>query len=624
MTSFWHNLRTKITSQRGLVGSLLALVLFGLFLRLWSFSAIPMAYYHDELDYVITGQSIRQWGTDLPGNWKPSSLTPVKTQNITAEVTPIIHAAVQTLFRPEVTYGRITGVIFGLATVVLTGLLFWLLLQRWEPAVLAMVGVGTNPWHIYLSRLGYEAVISLFFQVLFIYSAVLFTKATTRRGIFFSLLLGASAQWMSYYTYHSVKFLIPILTITLLGWIAFQRRSWKLSIISIVVFLGCTVSLLGHSIAVQKAGLFGERKSELLFSTEYLQETVNLSRHQALTIPGMRWWYNKPSVLASELVKHYVSVFDIYRLFVSGYEGGFQFSLAVHGFFTLSSIPLLVLGAVWLWRNARSTAVLVFSLLVVAPIPSAIMRSYQSIFRSALVYFLLATLVGIGMWSAWQWLSKRRWGKLVLPILMLFFLSELAWFGTRYFSRYPIVTADNHYFSQKLLAGYLFRSNRPTEVVLENNMFSTARSFVFYNQKLAELSPQERQQFSRQSAGYTIGNVHFDQSCPNTPLNENTLYVVETGQFETCHLADYLATASSNLVKIRSTDSGQVFDLPGLASPIDNRTYYYLLGDTTCASLPESTFIHPNELRLFNVHALSDQELCQNWVKLDPKPVPSL
>lgn len=580
------------------------LVVAGLFLRLFKLNQIPVSYYHDEMDYVLTGETVARWGTDLTGQWSPWQLLPLHTYNYTAELPAVIQAAVQQVFGYGPGSGHAASAIFGLLTVGLAAYLAWKLSGNKKIAFLASLVVLLNPWHIYISRMGYEAIISLAGQAIFVLGLVcLWQQRQSRwRNVLF-LLLGGLV--FGYFTYHGAKLTLLFLAgvgslLTIFPWP--KKPSKQQLIISLLVLL--TAGLLAtYSWFLTQRGFYGGRESEFIWTSEFLTSKVDLWHRQSIAWPLASKVVNKYTVLMWEATQRYLSTFDIYRLVVSGYESGFQFSLAVHGFWYLSSLFFLPLGLVTAWKKSvqQSAIKKIIILLFLSPVATAFSETYQSIFRSALTYYLLLIFVGWGMYYLHQkW--QRQWGAQVVFLLLI--LIQVIWFGVQYFGAYPVVSSENHYFDQELLAAYVARQHQPVEIYVENNAYQFARSLVFYNQLAPALTFEQRQQFSEVGRNeYNLAQAKVIGGCPGSKDVEITR-IMSAGTFADCGYEQYLATAEADLKTINT-----------LSSPRDSHAYFFLVPDTVCQQQEVGQFIHAPLLQQYNPHQLSLTEFCRTWVK---------
>src|SRR3972149_8527853 len=103
--------------------SLMILILFGLFFRFWQLNAIPVSLYHDELDYVFTGEAVARYGTDITGQWHPWQFRPLHTLNYTAETPVIWHALAQKLFGYGPRNAHTPAAIFGVGSIMVAAFL---------------------------------------------------------------------------------------------------------------------------------------------------------------------------------------------------------------------------------------------------------------------------------------------------------------------------------------------------------------------------------------------------------------------------------------------------------------------------------------------------------------------
>lgn len=594
---------------------LLPLFLIALFLRFHLLSDIPLSYYHDELDYVLNGEALARFGTDLSGQWQFQQLLPLHTLNVTAELPVIFHALVQQIFGLGVSSGHYPAAVFGVLTVGLLFVFIKILTGDKRLAMLSALVLALNPWHIYISRMGYEAVIAIFFQLAFICSLHQFLKHQDWRWSVPLLL----SSFFAFYSYHGSKLTMLFIGAASVFFIWWQRRlRARFKFIASALLIICLGLLAVRTWQLQAQGLLGERSSELLFDRQFLTETVDLQRRTALSFFGLDFLSNKASVLAVELFKHYVSVFDLHRVFISGYEGGFQFSLAVHGFFYLSSLPLIVLGLVWWWRKQRQALYFILLFLLTAPLTSAVMISQQSIFRSGLSYLLLAPLIAAGAIVVYErlWRWRSRW--LALGVFYLIFVLESLFFAHAYFARYPLVSAENHYFFERLLADYLRRSPAVTLAVVDEPVYSRARAIIAYNALLPELTLAQRAQFADSGrAAFELPGLLVSNDCP--VLDERLFtqpQVVAAAKFAECDYHSYLATAAATL----ANEQGEL-PLSALSSPLDSGAYFYLLGDQLCTEWTLPSFIHTPDINSYRFADLTTQEFCQTWVKQEFLPL---
>lgn len=593
------------------------IIILALFIRLSFLDAIPFSFYHDELDYSVTGQSIRHTGRDLTGQWNPWELKSLQTLNQTAELTASIHAIFFKLFYESILWARVATSVFGIATVLI---LFFVVksatgskhVSLWAAAFLAI-----NPWHIHISRSTFEAPISIFFQTLLLLSIVLIWKNfcinARVKKIIFPLIVFVASFFMGFFTYHGAKITLPAITVGVLPAFLLFKNRLKQKLIIIPLFL-IVVLLTGFWTVWQKEqGLVAER--DFVFSSEFLSQKVDEKRGVALVFSNRfeieSVVHNKITVFIDEFVRQYLSVFDFYRLFISGYEGGFQFSLIVHGFFMLSSIPLIPMGMWWMHKNIKKqTKLFLLLVFIVAPFASALTISVQSIFRSGLTYVMLASIAGIGAYQLLILIKKikqRQLSQVLTTLICLVLIFEGLRFGYLYFSQYPIRAVDNYDFKYRLLSEHLQRLSQSEEVIVRDSQpWLAARAHVGYANLSGKLNDKERANFIQvDTKKIVIGNIQFQKECPN--FEEEKVFITDLHSTSDCNIRDFVATVSAN----------QVLYTPAISSPLDSGTYYWLINDKLCKDFQLGRFISPKKLSSFRINRMRDQEFCETWVRAD-------
>jgi hypothetical protein len=275
-----ENFKSSLASQVIWWTGCAVLVVLGLWIRWWHLAAIPVGLYHDEMDYVLNGEAVAQFGTDLSGTWRPFELRPLHTQNYTAELPIAVHAVAQKIFGLGVESAHLPAALFGMMTVI------WLVWFVWQATHNRMLSAATgimvltSPWHIYISRLGYEAVLSLFCQIVCV-SMIWFLgqrhqlqqlqqfqeKKVNVKGKFRMML--AAGTWifllataivsfgLAYYLYHGAKFTMLVVVGVGGVWILRQKiPNWrKFAIVMSLCLTSCL--LLGQSWQMKGAGAIG-------------------------------------------------------------------------------------------------------------------------------------------------------------------------------------------------------------------------------------------------------------------------------------------------------------------------------------------------------------------------------
>ncbi len=603
----------------------LLIILIGLFLRFYLLSKIPLALYHDEMDHVFTGEAIARFGTDITGHWSFWRLIPLQTLNVVAELAGFFHAIGQKIFGYGPAFSHLTNATFGLMTCILLYFFTKKITNNKQIAIWSFIFLLINPWHIYLSRMNYEIVISLFFQLLTLFSFYLifynlkFSVTNYKRQLLYFFFFSLS-YFFAFFTYHGTKVVLPAVIIGLLFGAFFFQQNYKnkiyyfFSLLSVIIIIFNFIPLWHN----YKNNLLDNRvNSEFVISQENQIEILTPYRQESLSFPFQKFFINQPLSLLTEISKRYIFAWDIFRLF-SGQESGYQFSLNIHSFYYLSSLIFIIFGFGFLSKLPSSTKTFLLIIIFISPLATALSLSWQSIFRSALLYLILNLIAAMGIYSLFTKIKTHHFitKNFYILIILLFISIETINFGYHYFSRYPIITADNHYFSYRLLSAYLGHKNQEkTYVIVEESPYNYARAYVFYQQLMPQLTNEEKHQFSDPWAStIEINNVVFTKEC--LELEDKNNLILSSHKYSSCEY-DYSSIKYPSSIDEASIDNYKP-TINAISSPRDSGAYFYLLKGDLCQNQVINQFIHQTKIDTYQAEKLTLTDFCQNWVKAEP------
>ncbi|GAB4028117.1 MAG: hypothetical protein Fur0011_7440 [Candidatus Microgenomates bacterium] len=335
-------------------------------------------------------------------------------------------ALVQLVTGPTMASVRLPSAVAGVFAVYLTYELVLLLKLGSITAVLSSLLLALTPWHIHISRGGYEANVAL---TLGLGSVVLLLS---RRFVLSALLLVLSA-----YTYYTTKMFGPILLfftwVYLIDW-----SKYKSSLLNFAKYWLLTLVL---AIPIIYLALFEGGQVRFQSINIFVDKTVTPRVERA-----RNFFANPDSLLAklsenryiyhlSDFATYYLENFSGQFLFVGG-DSNVRYGLAGHGMLYLLDAPLIFLGLILLYHKNRRVWYFLVAWLLLAPLPTALVgRAYG--LRS------LAMLPIPQILSAYTlivWLSNGNKSKLIRIFstlyLVLYTLSVGNWLH-RYIYQYP-------------------------------------------------------------------------------------------------------------------------------------------------------------------------------------------
>jgi len=392
---------------------LLTISFLATFLRFYHLESNPPSPYWEEAALDYDAYAILKTGKDFHGHswplvafesfgdWKPSLY-------FYASVLPI------KFFGLQVFSVRFTSALAGSITVVLVYFLVKALLNSAPVALLSAFLLGISPWHLQVSRVGFETNLGLFLIVLGFY---LFIQGL-KKGWWLVL---ASLTWgLSIYAYHALRVFIPLFGLTL--GIYYLRKLWikKIWMISgIILFFILIFPVINVLNQPQIQKRFAETSAlatlkPVLISNRLIAE--DRGGKIAKLIHHRFWQY------LNIIANNYSSHFSFAYLFLNG-DTNPRHSIQLVGNLYLIQFPFLILGIYYLFSKKRWELVPLLFWLILAPLPAAITSATPHALRS------LPMVIPLTIFSAYGAVSLVELIKKTFPNKSIWLYSSMAiWF----------------------------------------------------------------------------------------------------------------------------------------------------------------------------------------------------
>lgn len=183
---------------------LLVILVTTLLLRLFDVGSIPSSLNSDELLKAYDGASVWLTGKDHHGSWFPLFFEQ------SGEYSPPLYIYFSGLFSSCFGIGpvmvRLPSVLLGYVSVLFT-LYFLRRISTEKTALVAAALVAVSPWHIFYSRIGWEAVLQVPMQLI----AFLFLEKWVNDNAFKSLIISTTAFALTLYAYPTERLFIPLM-----------------------------------------------------------------------------------------------------------------------------------------------------------------------------------------------------------------------------------------------------------------------------------------------------------------------------------------------------------------------------------------------------------------------------
>lgn len=363
---------------RKITKPLIAVLILAAVLRFYHLGSNPPSPYWEEAAIGYDAYSILKTGKDFHGNsW------PLVAFESFGDYKPSLYfyAAVPSvaIFGLNTFAVRFPSALFGTLTV----LLVYLLIKERRLALVAALLLAISPWHLQLSRAGFEANLGLFLLVL---------------GVFWSPALA-----LSMYAYHANRILAPLLFLVLAA-TGRIKKFWKNSLVLLVLILpilwqfNSPVIRQRFSETSAFATLEPIIKSNQLIAADGGGTIARLVHH--------RYWQYSQIFLTN-----YFNHFSFNYLFLQG-DSNPRHSIQTVGGLYLIQLPFLLYGLLLSLKKRTKTDLMLLAWLFLAPIPAALTLASPHALRS------LSMLIPLTIFTA---KGVLRFKKIFFIILILEF-----------------------------------------------------------------------------------------------------------------------------------------------------------------------------------------------------------
>ena len=557
--------------------SLILILAFALFIRLFWLNLYPNNVTTDELHFILNAKSVFLQFSNLGKNWNPLSFSTIP--NETSSEMPFI---LTSLFIGSLPFGllfsKIIYVLFGVASIYLIYLICRKLFNH-KIALIASLIYTINPWAIYVSRTAFDAPLAMFFFLQTLYLLLIYKN----KKILLALIPGA----LSFYCYIGTK-IIFLPAIFIFSYYAYlkNKKDFKYYL-SLLLLSLLIVSIyfvrLNSSGGSKRIGELSTPNNSIILSQSLTDKNLSLKTPLKLI------YSNKYSVFLGNFFNKYITNFSTDIMFTKG-DPTYLVSLWQHGYFYLIDFVLILFGLIGLYKFNKHSFFLILFLIALSPIPEAIRidRIPAYAFHSCFQYPFLFILIAFGINEL---LSLKI--KLLPLILFSVYLLSYINFNYIYFYRYPIYQSEGFFFSRKIVSQYLkLNSNQPT-IVISPEPDSFFRDYLFNTNNLNKSNIGEINKFYQQNDknNFKIDHVLFTRDMPKK-FDKNITYVIDKQ-------SGSQPTNSPYLLINKLSDPAPMF---------------YIINDTLCNKEKLDYFIHDIRIADFNLNKLNNSNFCKKYL----------
>ncbi len=568
-------------------------ITLGIALRFIYLDVIPAALSHDEIFYVTQARMLAAGSNGTTGQWSPLSFT--SEHPLFAELPGVIMTPAAWLLTSPLLAARITHAIFGSGVVILLGLVAFELFKDRRMALFVSLGASYNPWLFQVSRMTFDSLLSIFFLLGGCY--LLLQLKDWYKLLAFPLLL------LGFFQYQGMKVvLLPLVGLLSLYILRTTDTSkWKKVIPSLSLLLLLCLSITLWFAATLSSQSARTRSSDLLFNAgPKLAGTVDAWRTASLPSKLQPVFSNKLTAALQLSLDRYFETFSASQLFITGDPSRTPTSVWSMGIFYPHDAVVLAIGFWWLWshRSRRDQALLITSLMLLGPLPSALNTQASWVFlRSSFTFPILSLVAGIGMWYLWDRIVKHWMLKAIVLAIVIGFTS---WFMHEYFYRYPVYATRGSYFSERILAEYVQRVSTSypeiNSIVLADEAWFVFQPIVVYGTMItSETQSSIATAFATEN--YQHQNILVKTSCASQDMFVGHNIIITDSSVTTCS-GDIPETAQSSFI----------------ASPYENTLGFTIYNDLLCNNYQVSTYSRITARSILDITQLSDEQFCKAFI----------
>ena len=564
---------------------ILILSIFGLIVaRFFYLDRFPVGMSHDEIEYILSGKTYFLSGVDLSNTPFPKSIFQTKTEGIISFLPAVILSPYYGLVSINQFTVRLPYVFINLLTAYVLYLLIKKLFEDKTFALISTIIFLANPWSFYLSRTASDTAFALLFYLL----GIFFILDNSRKKIFLSFIFFT----LGFFAYHGAKvILIPMVLVCVL-----YRRFWtkyKLNLkTTILFFTGIlvvfTIYFFGNKLYPNSINQ--SRSKDIIFlNQDLVSPIVDTDRKAAIENPFKNIFVNKATITLRIFAQKYLTAFSPDVLFAFG-DNRATYRFGQHGLFFIIDFVFIFIGLINLFNKYPKKTKFLILLILISPLSTAVNTIETSVInRSFLLLPLLIILLSFGIYTCFKFLSITIGHVFSFLILFLVILFSFINFFVFYFFQLPVVGQENFFFSQHLIANYIFRNDDRKIIIVDTEPRLIFLESVFYSPKNQNLVLKD---FVK-NQNYQFNNVTFTSICPKEYAIDTT-YIIKNS-FLNC---------------INHKDGLKSINEEQFGGPL-----YYIINDSLCSSFPSQPWLRFHLVKDYLPEKLDNYNFCQTWIK---------
>lgn len=408
---------------------------------------------------------------------------------------------------------RIPGAALGVLTVLMTYLLVVELKRSHKLGILTAALLAVSPWHIHFSRGGWEVNAATFFITFGVFAFLRWINVKNRKWLIIFVLSFVA----SFYTYHSARVVVPLLT---LGILLFYR-SQILKNLRMVFWAALVGIVLLIPLAKEVFGPVGASRAQgvSIFADPGVVDRINEQRGEHGNVASKLGLliHNKFTNYSLEFMANWGEHFWGQFLFLSG-DDIERDKVPDVGELYLFQIPLLLVGLFMIARNPKSWSIILWWL-IIASTASALTFQSPHALRSHNMIIPITIISAYGLSGVMGWLGKFN-NKHLIVTWYLLLVTVIAWDFSRYLHEYYVHMPKEYSFSSqygvKDLVNYIKENyDKYPNFAITDKYDQPYILFLFYLQYPSDKFQKEHALTARDRFGFStvrdFDKFHFEE-----------------------------------------------------------------------------------------------------------------
>lgn len=503
-----------------------AIIIFGFFIRTYHVAVNPPSLSWDEVSIGYNAYSILKIGRDEHGRFLPLDFFKAY-----GDYKPplAIYSAVPFIFLFGVSdlAVRLPAAFFGTLSILLTYFivleLFSTNSQKKWMALISSALLAVSPWHVNLSRGGFEAVVALFL-VLYGVWCILSSRTYPRR--FYIMWLPFMA---AIYTFNSARYFVPLLSLLLL-WILREKLKvhYKKFFLGVAIAGICMLPILPHLVSREARLRFKE--VNIFTDTSVVTQANDRTARTKNRLVSFLVNNRRIGFIRSYLM-HFTDNLQPEFLFIKG-DGNPKFSIQDTGELYIIEAPLLLVGflAMLLVHPAQATFLLFW--LLAAIVPAATARETPHALRILNSLPTWHIFIAFGMLTCINIVTRKNkhafYLYAFLAVISVAYIFQVGYYLHEYYAHYPTeYSGEWQYGYREAIQKIQPFAQKYSEVVITDSIGRPYMYTAFYTKIDPKEFLQSKKSYTDAAGFYHVdgfGTYSFREVLP-LELNAHSLYV---------------------------------------------------------------------------------------------------